>query len=329
MEEIAKLAGVSKATVSRVLNDAAEGVSLETRKRVLKIAQEQNYSLNKRGARVPDSRCKNIALILPDISNPFFADITKAVENTARQRGYTVVVSNTGFSEESEIRRLQDLVLKKVEGIILVPCGSRAKPEHLLPEKFKIPLVLMDRKLEGQDRYPGVYSNNEYAAVVSCETLIKHKSRRIAFITGAGEVSTSRERLEGYKAVLAQHGISFDPALCKHGNYTVESGYNAVMELERSGTKYSAILAANDLMALGSLKAVTELGYKVPEEIEIIGFDNILFSQYCEPPLSTIQQPTDEMGRKAVELLFQLIDEEPVVEPERLVPRLLLRKTTR
>ena len=131
------------------------------------------------------------------------------------------------------------------------------------------------------------------------------------------------------KFCLAQHSIPFRPEMCRHGSYTVESGYNAVLELERSGISYSAILAANDLMALGALKAVREFGYRVPEDVQIIGFDNIEFSQYCEPSLSTMQQPTFDMGAKAVELLTGIIEKRDPVQPERLIPKLLMRKTTR
>lgn len=329
MDEIARLAGVSKATVSRVLNNSTDGVGAETRQRVQKIANELHYSINCDNRKNGSSHAKYLALILPDITNPFFADLAKAVEVSARQNGYSLIITNTDFSEESEATQIRELVIKKLDGIILVPSGVKARPEHFLPEKWGIPLVLLDRKLEGNCGYPGVYSNNEYASVISCEYLINNGSKDIVFISGPLNVSTSIERFEGYKAVLQQYNIPFRTERYKHGNYTVESGYNAVMELERNGVKYSAILAANDMMALGALKAVRELGYKVPDEVQIIGFDNIEFSQYCEPALSTVQQPTFEMGAKAVKLLVDLIDKNAAVQPERLIPKLLMRKTTK
>lgn len=329
MDEIAKLAGVSKATVSRVLNNAECGVGEETRKRVKQIADELSYSVE------PDSRkklapnAKMIALILPDITNPFFAELAKSVEVSARKNGYSLVLANTDFSEENEAAQIRELMIRRLDGIILVPSGAQAREEHFLPRRYQIPLVLLDRKLEGITDIPGVYSNNEYASVISCEYLIRKGAQKIVFISGPLNVSTSIERFEGYKAVLSQHNIPFSPTMCRHGNYTVESGYNAVLELERSGVVYNAILAANDLMALGALKAVQELGYKVPEDVQIVGFDNIEFSQYCEPSLSTMQQPTYDMGSKAVELLMRIINKAEPIQPERLVPKLLMRKTTR
>lgn len=329
MDEIAKLAGVSKATVSRVLNDSECGVGEQTRVRVKKIAEELGYSVEQTEKKKNVSFTRYIALILPDITNPFFADLAKSVEQSLRRKGYSLVLANTDFSEDNEAAQIRELMVKRLEGILLVPSGIRAREEHDLPRRYQIPMVLMDRKLEGISDIPGVYSNNEYASVISCEHLIRQGARDIVFISGPLNVSTSIERFEGYKAVLAQHSIPFRPEMCRHGSYTVESGYNAVLELERSGISYSAILAANDLMALGALKAVREFGYRVPEDVQIIGFDNIEFSQYCEPSLSTMQQPTFDMGAKAVELLTGIIEKRDPVQPERLIPKLLMRKTTR
>ena len=329
MDEIAKLAGVSKATVSRVLNDSECGVGEQTRVRVKKIAEELGYSVEQTEKKKNVSFTRYIALILPDITNPFFADLAKSVEDSLRRKGYSLVLANTDFSEDNEAAQIRELMVKRLEGILLVPSGIRAREEHDLPRRYQIPMVLMDRKLEGISDIPGVYSNNEYASVISCEHLIRKGARDIVFISGPLNVSTSIERFEGYRAVLAQHSIPFRPEMCRHGSYTVESGYNAVLELERSGISYSAILAANDLMALGALKAVREFGYRVPEDVQIIGFDNIEFSQYCEPSLSTMQQPTFDMGAKAVELLTGIIEKRDPVQPERLIPKLLMRKTTR
>lgn len=329
MDEIAKLAGVSKATVSRVLNDSECGVGEQTRVRVKKIAEELGYSVEQTEKKKNVSFTRYIALILPDITNPFFADLAKSVEQSLRRKGYSLVLANTDFSEDNEAAQIRELMVKRLEGILLVPSGIRAREEHDLPRRYQIPMVLLDRKLEGISDIPGVYSNNEYASVISCEHLIRKGARDIVFISGPLNVSTSIERFEGYKAVLAQHSIPFRPEMCRHGSYTVESGYNAVLELERSGISYSAILAANDLMALGALKAVREFGYRVPEDVQIIGFDNIEFSQYCEPSLSTMQQPTFDMGAKVVELLTGIIEKRDPVQPERLIPKLLMRKTTR
>lgn len=329
VEEIAKIAGVSKATVSRVLNNVPEGVGPATRAKVQKIIEQMNYSTDRSSFTARTMRSRSIALVLPDITNPFFADIAKAVEAKAKNEGYITILANTDFSEENEIKYLASLVAKKIDGIILVPSGAVCRQEHLLPEKWGIPMVLLDRQLEGSKDWLGVYSDNEYASFRCCELLINNGSDKIAFLSGPLGVSTAEERLEGYRLALRQYGYGYDPKLVKYGDYTVESGYKAVLQLEREGIRYSAILAANDMMALGALNALKELAYRVPEEVELIGFDNITFSQYFDPPLSTIQQPTVEMGSKATEMLLRVIDGQTAVQSERLQPRLLMRKTTK
>lgn len=323
------MAGVSKATVSRVLNNKPEGVGEETRVRVQKVLDEVGYR-NEQAVSVSrplKSGC--IALILPDITNPFFADIAKAVEARAKKAGYIVVLANTDFSEESEKKYIINLLAKKVDGIILIPSGIRSSPEHHLPKKYAVPMVLLDRKFANERNWLGVYSDNTYAAFHACEIMFSHGSRRIAYLSGGTGVSTSLERLEGYKTAVEHYGLAYCPELIKYGDYTVESGYNAIMELERANTQYTAVLAANDLMALGAMNAMRELSYRVPEDIEIIGFDNIPFASYCDPPLTTIQQPTLEMGAKACEMLLQILQGEKVTESVRLHPKMLIRKTTR
>ncbi len=329
VEEIARLAGVSKATVSRVLNNSPTGVGKKTRERVEKIIRDTNYSTNNNVKEKSEMKSKSIALVLPDLTNPFFSEIAKAIESRAKKDDYIVFIVNTDFSEENEVKAITSLLTKKLDGIILISSCSVAQDVHFLPKKYNIPLILLDRKLEGLSDHIGVYSDNEYAAFTSCEALIKNGSNRIAFISGPLGASTSKERLEGYKVALKQYNIEGNDELIKFGNYTVESGYEAVLSLERYGVRYSAILAANDMMALGAIRALTELSYNIPNDIEVIGFDNISFSQYCEPPLSTIQQPTVEMGVKATETLLRIIIGETGIESTRLYPKLLLRRTTK
>ncbi len=329
LEEIARIAGVSKATVSRVVNNVPEGVGPETRARVLEVIQRMHYSIDHTNESARAMQSCSIALVIPDVVNPFFADIAKAVETKAREYGYITILANTDFSADNEAEYLKNLVAKKVDGIILVSSCVHYREEHLLPQKYGIPLVLLDRNLEGNSSWPGVYFDNELASFRCCEMLIKGHSDHIAFLSGPPGVSTSTERMAGYRMALRQYHCNFNPDLIKYGDYTVESGYKAVIELERAGTEYSAILAANDLMALGALNALKEFSRKIPEEVELIGFDNIMFSRYFDPPLSTVQQPTWEMGTKAIELLLDVMQKEAVESSVRLEPRIVMRKTTR
>lgn len=325
IDEIAKIAGVSKATVSRVLNNSPTGVGPPTRKKVQRIIEEMNYFPDHSGIRM---RSRSLALILPDITNPFFADIARSATSRAIEDNYVVILMNTDFSEEKELQYITNLLAKKVDGIILIPSGQESQKEHFAPRKYGVPLVLLDRKLKGLHGC-SICSDNEYAAFCCCEKLIKNGSKEIAYISGPLKISTSLERLEGYKLALQQYEIPFDSTRVKVGDYTVASGYNAVLSLEKEGIEYSAILAANDMMALGVLRALKEFSYRIPEDVEVFGFDNIDFSQFCDPPLSTIQQPTAEMGRKAIEALLAMINGENVSSAIRLQPKMVLRKTTK
>lgn len=330
LDEVARLAGVSKATVSRVLNNKPEGVGPQTRVKVQKILDDLNYSPANGYSKEKKMFSKSIGLVVPDISNPFFAELAKEVEKRARSAGYSVLFVNTDFSENNESKAMSHMLAKKVDGIILISARTKLLDVHKLPERYGVPCLLLDRKVPEMACVGAVLSDNEFAGFRSCELLINNGSSRIAFISGPKGISTSEERLEGYKTALKQYNIPFDKDLCKTGNYTVESGYNAVIELERANISYSAILASNDMMALGALKALGELARSVPDEVEVIGFDNILFSQYLDPPLTTVQQPTIEMGRCAVDMILKAIEgKELETECVRLQPRLLIRKTTK
>lgn len=326
LEEIAKIAGVSKATVSRVINNVSSGVGEETRKHVQQVLTELHYS---NGSDVQSMRSKSLALILPDITNPFFADLARSVARKAITENYVVILVETEFSKEKEQEYISKLISKKVDGIVLVPSARSCTEAHFLPERYHVPMVLLDRKLDGAHSYSGVYSDNEYASFMCCERLIKSGAKEIAFISGPLDVSTSTERMVGYKDALRHYGIPFDTRRVRIGNYTVESGYQAILDLEKENLIYSAVLAANDLMALGALRAMKEFSYKIPEEKQIIGFDNIDFSKYCEPPLSTVQQPSIQMGAQAVELLLAQINGEKISPSIRLQPKMLYRKTTK
>lgn len=328
MEDIARMAGVSKATVSRVVNQIPEGVGPETRARVLKIIKDTNYQAFY--APNQTQKSKTLGLIIPDIINPFFGELAKAVESCAAEQGYTVLFGNTDFSVEKELNYISIFSAKRVDGIILVTTAQTANESHRYLKKYNIPCVLVDRILAGIDYTAGVYLDNSYALFMACSLLIRHQNKTIVFLSGPKNISTSAERVLGYKDALAQYKIPFEERLVKYGAYTFDSGYQSVMELEREGIRFTGLLASNDTMALGAMQALKELSYKIPEEIEVIGFDNIGFSMLCDPPLTTIQQPTIEMGRKAAEIVIASVNGSYTgAKNIRLQPKLVMRKSTR
>ena len=331
LEEIARLAGVSKATVSRVLNDIPEGVGPETRARVKAVIKHLGYDLdgfNVHGRQ--DVHSHNIGLILPDIANPFFSELAREISRAAIDNGYVVMLGSTDFSVKVEQRIIAAFTAKKVDGVILVSVGGECCEGHRLLERYKIPCLLLDRDVSDMKRDALIVADNEQVSYTCCEMLISHGSFDVAYITGSSGASTSDERLRGYRRALQRFSVPYVPERIKNGNYTMESGYNAVLEMERAGTRYSAIMAANDLMAMGAMKALQEFGYNIPGDVEVIGFDNIVYSQYTEPTLTTVQQPTIEMGQLAVRTIIDIIEgKKEVARFARLRPKILSRKSTR
>ena len=303
-EEIARLAGVSKATVSRVVNNSPNGVGEKTRARVLQIIQEletDTANLNTRSG----ARLKTIGLIIPDITNPFFAEMAKEIGKAAMEHGYSIYLGNTDFSVENECRYIKEFVAKQVSGIILLSFVKKKYPEHDLIEKYKIPCVVVNNSVENMTNVSEILVDHTYATYNCCRLLIQNGAKNIAYISSAS--TPSSERFEGYCKALEENGIQLNESLLQQGDYTLESGYNAILNLEKTGIKYDAIIATNDLVAMGCLKALKELDYQIPEDMQVIGYDNIEFARYADPSLTTVQQPTMQMAQMAVEDLLNAI----------------------
>ncbi|MBQ6374116.1 MAG: LacI family DNA-binding transcriptional regulator [Clostridia bacterium] len=324
------MAGVSKATVSRVINDIPEGVSEATRQRIKRILMELNYDPHIGIASTSNMRTHCLGLIVPDISNPFFSELAHEISNVAMEYNYSLLLGDTRYSIELECKCLSSFIAKRVDGIFLVPAFNEIRKDHGLPKKYHIPVVMLENSLDGMARCGVVVADNVDAIEQCCRCLIQNGSNEIAFITGPVLQGAAQERLTGYEKALKRMKIRVNPELILRGDYSVNSGYRAVLELESAGASYSAIIASNDLMAIGAMHALKELSRRVPEDVEVIGIDNIFYDQYLDPPLTTIQQPSIEMGRSATRILIDTIEgriSKPV--DVRLKCKLLRRKTTR
>ena len=330
LDDIARMANVSKATVSRVLNQSDKGVGEETRKRVQQVIDELEYrpSLLARGISI--SKTKTIGVIIPDITNPFFSEISQKIAAYAAKRKYTVLFCTTDDSAEKEEQCISVMITKHVDGVILASVMPDQTQTHFRFQKYGIPCVFIDRKIPQMEQSGGVYVDNEYAFFMATEYLIRNQNRRIAFLSGPILVSTSKERIEGYRYALKAHGIPIDPQLMIVGDHSIETGYHAILEMNQKLVPYSAVLASSDIIAMGAIKALKQLGVKIPQEVEVIGFDNIEFAELIDPPLTTMEQPIDELAHRAVVMLMQLIQNIPLKEQNiRLESRLIYRKTTK
>ena len=312
--DVAKIAGVSTSTVSRVMN-SPEIVAEETRQKVANTVKELSYIPNMMAASMPRRRTNYIGLIIPDITNIFFSNLVRGVQDICEKHGYSVLVVNSDDSQEKEGRYLKLLYSRRVDGVILTVAGYREKefPKEELSLLEKMNIVLIDREINGMTT-PIVKVNNFSGAYSAVKYLLTMGHRKIMYLAGIEGTRTNQEREKGYLSALKEARISWKKELT--ADFRLDTAYQKIIvywpQLQNSGDLPTAIFAANDLMAIGALKAFTQLKVRVPEDISIIGFDNIPFSDCTYPPLTTIAQPTYLMGQKAVETLIKLINKKKI-----------------
>ena len=320
--EVARKANVSTATVSRVLSQPGL-VSVDTRKRVMKVVEELGYEPNRAARALRTLRASKLLVMVPDIANPFFGNIIRGAEEAARQNGYSLILGDTQDDPEVENEYASMLRRRDVDGLIFL--GSRL-PESLGPAlesaDGRHPIVNGCEYSEGL-AVSSVQIDNEAAGADGLEHLVSLGHRHIGIITGPLDSPISRNRLLGATNRAESHDIG--PLLrVQVGDYSVGSGFAEARNLLEKGV--SAIFCFSDEMAIGALKAVREAGLECPGQVSIIGFDDIRFAQYLAPSLTTICQPSREIGRQTVELLLATIggeikDPRVITLPHRLVIR--------
>lgn len=307
IRKISELAGVSVATVSRVLNHP-ETVSEETRDRIIKIMEEINYVPNSIARSLSTNRTSTIGLIIPNILNPLYPSIAKGVEDIFFKKGYNILLSNTENDAKREKDSIEMLLSKKVDGLII--CSSTLKRTELdIILKQKVPLVLVGDYIEDSD-ISIVYTDYKLGGYLATNHLIKTGCKIIAHIRGPMNNKSSMQKLEGYKKALLEAGIEYDEEYIIEGNDQIDGGQLAIKKMIKKKGKPDGIFVANDLMALGAIEAIKVLGYKVPEDIAIVGFDDIDVASLIEPKLTTIIHPVYRMGLTSARLLLDLITNE-------------------
>ncbi|HEV7664665.1 MAG TPA: LacI family DNA-binding transcriptional regulator [Chloroflexota bacterium] len=318
VHDVARRAGVSTSTVSHVVNNT-RFVSDELRGRVLEAMRELDYTPNAAARMLTLKRSHTIGLIVSDIRNPFFASVARGVEDVAQEQGYTLVLCNSDESFERESACLTALETRAVDGVLLASAG--VADEHLARlVRAGFPIVLVDRDLP-ELGVPAVLLNNEGAAYRAVLHLITRGHRRIAMLSGRAAISTTTERVAGYQRALREAGIALDERLVASGASTSEGGLlaaNAVLDLDDPP---SAIFSGNNLMSIGALQAIVNRGLSVPEGVALVGFDDFPFpwSDAFRPHLTTVAQPTYELGRRAAELLVQRLKRPGSLTAERVV----------
>lgn len=305
MQDIANAAGVSKATVSMVINKKDESISEATRNKILTIADELNYIPNSIARSLSTNKSGTIGIMLPDITNPFFSQIARAIEDAAGGYDYNVIFCNMDNELEKEVKYTKLLVSKRVDGVIFVTGGKSPNSVEILKDNH-IPFVFVDRHVKGFDNYSGVYSLNKEGAYNGVEYLYEKGKRKIAFVTGDIELGVSRLRLEGFIEGATKYGIYREDWIFE-SDFTIEGGKKATKDIISTCKDVDTIFYSNDLMAIGGMKELLDAGYSVPDEVAVMGFDNINIASVMTPGLTTIDQPTYEMGKQSCSLLIQHI----------------------
>ena len=329
MKDVADLAGVSKTTVSHVINET-RFVEVSTRSKVLQAMKELGYYPNTVARSLRSGETKTIGMIVPDSTNLFFADIARRIENYGYENGYSVILCNSDNNIDKQQNYINTLISKQVDGVIFISSGESREDLQRLSES-EIPIVVADR-IVPLNLADVVLINNEEAGYIATKYLIDLGHRRIACITGSSELNPSMRRVEGYRRALSENEIVVPEEYIVQGDFQFQSGEMMMTKLMNLPQRPTAVFVLNDMMAIGAVSAARRLGVGVPDDVSIVGFDDIALASLLYPPLTTMAQPTEEIARVAVELLIQKIAHQDVDHENKkyvLNARLIVRDSTK
>ncbi|ENU0142263.1 TPA: DNA-binding transcriptional regulator CytR [Escherichia coli] len=327
MKDVALKAKVSTATVSRALMNP-DKVSQATRNRVEKAAREVGYLPQPMGRNVKRNESRTILVIVPDICDPFFSEIIRGIEVTAANHGYLVLIGDCAHQNQQEKTFIDLIITKQIDGMLLL--GSRLPFDASIEEQRNLPPMVMANEFAPELELPTVHIDNLTAAFDTVNYLYEQGHKRIGCIAGPEEMPLCHYRLQGYVQALRRCGIMVDPQYIARGDFTFEAGSKAMQQLLDLPQPPTAVFCHSDVMALGALSQAKRQGLKVPEDLSIIGFDNIDLTQFCDPPLTTIAQPRYEIGREAMLLLLDQMQGQHVGSGSRLMDcELIIRGSTR
>jgi len=298
-------AEVSVNTASRAINNKPD-INEETKKRVLKVAQELGYVRNATAVALRTKKTGTIGVVIADNRNPFYAEVLNGIEEAAREKNYHIILVNTQRDYQKEEEAINLLLAKRVDGLLIAPVQDRDDDiRNLIMANF--PFVIVGRDFENIEM-DAVYNDEIKGGFLVTEYLFTKGHKRIAFINGFLHKSPAQGRLEGYKKALKEYGIPFDDALVSVGDIDVEDGYERTKQMMKENLDFTAIFAYNDMMAFGAMQAIKEKGLRIPEDIGLVGYDDISFSSLMNPSLTTIRLKKQDLGIESVELLLSRIN---------------------
>jgi LacI family transcriptional regulator len=327
IKEVARLAGVSVATVSNVLNEP-ERVKPALQARVIQAIEHLGYIPNQAARSLRKRSTNLIGLIVADITNPFFTDLTEAIEEEATSHGYSVLLCNSNEILEREARHIQVLRSQRIDGLILAATGEHSRDRAALLSSLKAPVVLVDRTMDDLG-YDTVVLNNQDAAFRAVTYLLELGHQRIAIINGPSHLRTAAGRLQGYREALLSRGIAINDRLIWQASFRERDAYDITLKLFNEGAAPTAIFAANNLMMIGLVRALSDMGLRCPDDISVISVDDFPWASSFTPRLTTLAQPVQTMGKTAVELLLGRIRRSLPEEAQQVVleAELVLRES--
>ena len=314
--DVAKRAGVSPMTVSRVVNGSGP-VSPKLRARVEKALKETGYVPNTVARNLRTKRTDTIGLVMPDITNPFFTHVVRGVEVAARDAGLLLLLANTDQRPDEESRVVSMLLQRQVDGMLAIPAGTCADTARLCKEAG-VPLVIVDRRPETPGSIDVVRADAEGGAYELGKLLAALGHKHTAVVTGPEYVPTAVDRAAGFAKAVEEEGLPAPTVV--HGDFSLESGHDVTVELMKQEPRPTAIFAANNFLAIGTQHAIEEMGLRVPEDVALVGLDDLPTEMVTFPFLTVAAQPAEEMGRRAVEQLLKRIKEPDAAPEEILLP---------
>jgi len=330
IRDIAKKLNISESTVSRALSNHHR-ISEETKEKVKKLAEELNYRPNLIAKSLKIKTTKTIGLIIDDITNPFYPEIVKGCEEAANKNGMNIILCNSDYNPEKENDYLNILLSKRVDGILIMPAGKKLPIIKLLKEA-NTPLVFIDIKPSEKINVSCVYTDQEYGAYVATKYLIEQGHKKIAIINGPSSFSSCQQLENGYKKALEDFGIPIKKEYIKIFDLKASGAYEAMKSLLsiEKNNRPTAALFISDISAVAAYDAIFESGLKIPDDFSVVGNDDIPTSKNFSPPLTTISHPKYEMGKKAVELLINELNQKKSqsFNQVRYIPELIIRKSS-
>lgn len=324
MKDVARLAGVSTSTVSHVINNN-RFVSEQVREKVDQAIRELNYAPSALARSLKINQTRTIGMLLTASSNPFYSEVVRGVENSCYERGYSLILCNTEGDEERMNRSLETLMQKRVDGLLMMCTETHLPSAEILNRYPSVPMVMMDwAPFEGRGDI--IQDNALLGGELATQHLIDRGYTRIACIAGPQDKTPARLRLEGFHKAMESSGLPVLPGYVVDGDFEFQGGFNAMNQLLTLELLPEAVFTSNDAMAVGVYHALFQAGLRVPQDIAVMGYDNIELARYLTPPLSTIHQPKDQLGELAIDtLIHRMSDPDASQQTLVLTPELVER----